>query len=113
MIFEGGDVTQPGNCRSSQIAIFFVLACHAVAQTTPPPGTIKTLYRFKINSANGDSPLGGLILGDDGKLYGATSSGGDKSCRCGMIFQITTWHFDHDFYLHRWGNWRPSKQPYG
>src|SRR5579859_5912353 len=82
-------------CRELRIGAFFVsafvLACHAVAQTTPPPpGTIKTLYRFTINSPDGDSPASGLTFGDDGNLYGTSNSGGDKNCRCGTIFRITT-----------------------
>src|SRR5215831_12909023 len=87
----GAKMTHSWKCRELQITAFFILACRAIAQTTPPPpGMIQTLYRFTINSPDGDSPLGGLILGDDGNLYGTTSSGGDKTCRCGTIFRITT-----------------------
>jgi uncharacterized repeat protein (TIGR03803 family) len=80
------------NRRKIEAAIFLGFACHAAAQTTPPPppGAIQTLYRFTIRAADGASPVGGLLLNDDGNLYGVTSSGGDKVCQCGTIFRITT-----------------------
>jgi uncharacterized repeat protein (TIGR03803 family) len=80
-----------GKLQHRAIITFCLLAFHAAAQqTSPPPGTINTLHRFTINTPDGDTPQAGLLLGDDLNLYGTTSSGGDKTCRCGTIFQITT-----------------------
>jgi uncharacterized repeat protein (TIGR03803 family) len=50
-------------------------------------GTLTTLYSFT-GGADGGYPLGGVIQGSDGNLYGTTSQGGANSS--GTVFQITT-----------------------
>jgi uncharacterized repeat protein (TIGR03803 family) len=58
-----------------------------------PTGTLVTLHSFcaQINSAghcaDGESPVGGLILGANGKLYGTITFGGRTGH--GAIFEIT------------------------
>jgi hypothetical protein len=37
--------------------------------------TLATLHSFKDDPANGASPVGNLIFGEDGALYGATEYG--------------------------------------
>jgi uncharacterized repeat protein (TIGR03803 family) len=49
------------------------------------------LHSFSV--LDGASPLGGVIEGTDGNLYGTTSAGGDTNCDpsngCGTVFKIT------------------------
>jgi uncharacterized repeat protein (TIGR03803 family) len=62
-----------------------------------PTGTFGTLHNF--NLADGSMPLGGLIEGTDGDLYGTTSEGGGGYCMnqfdghfkggCGTVFKIS------------------------
>jgi uncharacterized repeat protein (TIGR03803 family) len=59
-----------------------------------PSGALTTLYSFgSIQDTNGQpldgySPLGGLVQGNDGKLYGVTSYGGTYNN--GTVFQVST-----------------------
>lgn len=57
-----------------------------------PRGAVTRLYNFDSSSTGrGAYPYSGLIEGRDGKLYGATSSGGAaiNPCDCGVLFKIT------------------------
>jgi uncharacterized repeat protein (TIGR03803 family) len=47
-----------------------------------------TLYAFS-NSNDGYNPEGPLIFDKAGNLYGETVSGGDPTCQCGTIFQLS------------------------
>jgi uncharacterized repeat protein (TIGR03803 family) len=48
------------------------------------------LYDFP-GGAGGESPYGGLVMDQDGNLYGATYNGGRKGCGggCGVVYEIT------------------------
>jgi uncharacterized repeat protein (TIGR03803 family) len=46
------------------------------------------LYTFTAIS-HGAYPNGGLIMDQSGNLYGTTSSGGNPSCYCGVVFKLT------------------------
>ena len=54
-------------------------------------GTEKTLYSFT-GGADGGLPIGGVIFGTDGNLYGTTQSGGVAGCSfgqgCGVVFEV-------------------------
>ncbi|MBA3915553.1 MAG: hypothetical protein H0X25_17195 [Acidobacteriales bacterium] len=50
-----------------------------------PLGNYTQLYVFSPGSLAHDSP----ILAADGNLYGATYSGGDPDCDCGIVYKIT------------------------
>ena len=50
-------------------------------------GTETTLYSFKNDTVDGGFPASGLILDDQGNLYGAASSGGHYDC--GIVFEVT------------------------
>ena len=58
-------------------------------------GKLTTLHSF--NLIDGAAPLGGLIQGANGSLYGTTSDGGNLNCNwgynfwggCGTIFELT------------------------
>jgi len=57
-----------------------------------PAGTLSTLYNFcsEANCADGGGPVGGLIEGTNGNLYGTTFTGGAKNNGLpGTVFQIT------------------------
>jgi uncharacterized repeat protein (TIGR03803 family) len=53
-------------------------------------GTLTTLYNFcsMASCTDGAYPLGGLVLGTDGNLYGTTAEGGTSNY--GTFFKITT-----------------------
>jgi uncharacterized repeat protein (TIGR03803 family) len=58
-----------------------------------PRGTLTTLYNFCSQSgcADGQIPVGPLVQGTDGNLYGTTGAGGTGPCSsgCGTVFKIT------------------------
>jgi uncharacterized repeat protein (TIGR03803 family) len=79
-------------------------SCGTVFKIVPPDKyfpewTLSTLHSFKYDDLNdGQYPLGGLIFGADGALYGTTQYGGTPTgslgpCgflyNCGTIFQLT------------------------
>jgi uncharacterized repeat protein (TIGR03803 family) len=51
-------------------------------------GHENVLYTFNAIS-HGVYPNGGLIMDRSGNLYGTTSSGGNPSCYCGVVFKLT------------------------
>ncbi|HEX8532440.1 MAG TPA: choice-of-anchor tandem repeat GloVer-containing protein, partial [Cytophagales bacterium] len=52
-----------------------------------PTGAFALLHNFNYSHANGSAPLGSLVEGSDGNLYGMTSSGGSSGG--GTIFRIS------------------------
>jgi uncharacterized repeat protein (TIGR03803 family) len=54
-----------------------------------PTGQETVLYVFT-GSTDGGIPIGRLIRDGEGNLYGITSSGGDATCSCGTVFELTT-----------------------
>jgi uncharacterized repeat protein (TIGR03803 family) len=57
-----------------------------------PSGTLTTLYAFCSDQdicPDGAEPVGGLVQGNDGNLYGVTAHGANQICGCGTIFKIT------------------------
>ena len=55
-------------------------------------GALTTLYSFcaQTNCTDGANPNGGLVVGNDGSLYGTTFGGGYSYNEDGTIFKITT-----------------------
>jgi uncharacterized repeat protein (TIGR03803 family) len=70
----GNDVCEP------------LYGCGTVFKITPG-GTLTTLHAFE--HTDGEVPLGPLVQGSDGNLYGVTGYGG-INCACGTAFRITT-----------------------
>jgi uncharacterized repeat protein (TIGR03803 family) len=73
----------------ASVAIWFAtMTSGAVAATAPSE---RVLYSFSgIGTfADGAAPLGGLVQGPDGSLYGTTSEGGGSDCNCGTVFKLT------------------------
>ncbi len=54
-----------------------------------PSGAETVLYSFD-SSASGQYPFGGLVLDQDGVIYGTTQDGGDAQCwgGCGTVFKL-------------------------
>ena len=52
-------------------------------------GQETVLYNFT-GATDGGIPIGRLIRDHAGNLYGITSLGGDASCSCGTVFELTT-----------------------
>jgi uncharacterized repeat protein (TIGR03803 family) len=49
-------------------------------------GSFRTIYNFRGGSADGATPVGGLLIGVDGNLYGTTSAGGVANA--GTVFEM-------------------------
>ena len=62
------------------------VGCGVVYKLTPS-GEVSVLYAFGASPSDGDRPLGRLIQGRDGALYGVTSSGGAYGG--GTAFRVT------------------------
>jgi uncharacterized repeat protein (TIGR03803 family) len=75
-------------------AVYGANGCGTVFKITTK-GVFTSLYSFcsLTNCADGADPIGGLVVGTDGSLYGATSIGGNyvdcSGYGCGTIFRIT------------------------
>jgi uncharacterized repeat protein (TIGR03803 family) len=63
-----------GNCGS--VGIYG--GCGTLFKLVPSTGMLTTLYSFTANS-DGSAPVGGLVFGKGGALYGTTEYGGDTS----------------------------------
>ncbi len=50
---------------------------------------VETVLHHFSGGTDGSIPFAGLILDAAGNLYGATNTGGDPSCNCGTVFQIS------------------------
>jgi uncharacterized repeat protein (TIGR03803 family) len=59
---------------------------HGTVFKVTPGGTLTTLYSFT-GAADGSAPLGALVVGSDGTLYGATELGGSDGF--GTVYRIT------------------------
>jgi uncharacterized repeat protein (TIGR03803 family) len=106
----------PTNCAG--------VGCGGVFRLSPPaaPGdswTEKVIYNF-MNVPDGLFPGAGVVIGNDGTLYGTTLDGGDKDAciqfpGCGVVFQLRPPEYpDQDWrekVLHRFtatDGWRPT-----
>jgi len=59
-----------------------------VAYKLSAAGKESVFYNFK-GGSDGDGPSAGVVEDSKGNLYGTTSVGGDASCDCGVIFELT------------------------
>jgi len=65
--------------------------CGTVFELTPVQGggwSKTTLYQFT-GGSDGSAPLGTISLDIAGDLYGTTYSGGDATCQCGVVFELS------------------------
>jgi uncharacterized repeat protein (TIGR03803 family) len=62
----------------------------AVFKLTPLPGgwSYDIIYAFT-GGADGGNPRTGVTIDDSGNLYGVATSGGDSTCRCGVIYKLS------------------------
>ncbi len=81
--------TETGGANNSS-TICYSLGCGTVFEITPG-GRLTTLYSFcaQANCADGAFPLGGLVEGVNGHLYGTTYLGGANCAACGTVFELT------------------------
>ncbi|MGD0269182.1 MAG: choice-of-anchor tandem repeat GloVer-containing protein, partial [Candidatus Sulfotelmatobacter sp.] len=57
-----------------------------------PGGTLTTIYSFCPDGnlcTDGAEPVGGLVEGNDGNLYGVAAHGANQICGCGTIFRLS------------------------
>jgi uncharacterized repeat protein (TIGR03803 family) len=61
-----------------------------VFELTPSDGvwTETVLYSFT-GGSDGGGPFGAVVLDQSGNLYGTTVQGGDPSCLCGTVYELT------------------------
>jgi len=85
----------------------------AVFKLTPPSFTYTLLYSFKGNTTDGGNPFAGLAVDANGKLYGATTTGGTEGF--GTVFKMSAPSFKpavlHSFPLLQDG--ADGKNPHG
>ncbi len=88
---EHGGAYVPTNTGAGGGTVF-----EMIAPTTPGGEWRETrLYSFGKTLADGETPLGGVIFGPDGYLYGTTAGGGTGTCTssdwdgCGTVFQLS------------------------
>jgi uncharacterized repeat protein (TIGR03803 family) len=86
-----------GQCNSDGLSF----GCGTVFQLTPPTvqggaWTEQAIYSFMGPNGDGANPMGGVIVGGGGILYGTTAYGGPSGCGdvpnlpgCGTAFQLT------------------------
>jgi hypothetical protein len=82
----------------SRIAVgLLALFCLASCASASASGKEQVLYRFQ-GIPDGAIPVGGVVFGSGGNLYGATTEGGaagsscDSDTQCGTVFQLTRKH---------------------
>ena len=80
-----GTTNEAGACTAGGCGTVFTISSS---------GKFKTLHNFCLQSGcpDGEFPVGGLVEGSDGNLYGTTNAGGNPTCPgggCGTIYKIT------------------------
>lgn len=67
--------------------------CGTVFKLTPNGSSWSEsiIYRFcsQPACADGESPSAGLVIDEQGNLYGTAAFGGDSNCFCGVVFELT------------------------
>jgi uncharacterized repeat protein (TIGR03803 family) len=78
----GGNLARP-NCQHLQDCFGF--GCGTLFRLAPN-GTFTVLHRFHDSPLDGAAPVGPLVQGSDGALYGTTEAGGAN--RLGAVFRL-------------------------
>jgi uncharacterized repeat protein (TIGR03803 family) len=90
-LIQGADGDFYGTTQGGGENTEFCSGCGTVFRITRN-GTVTTLHRF--SGIDGFDPVGALVQGSNGILYGTTALGGANLCPnavgCGTVFQITT-----------------------
>lgn len=96
--FRGSDGTEPlGGLVMNASGILYGTTLEGgsggggtVFSFDPTSSMLTTLYSFSTAGNSGYGPVGALLLGGGGKLYGVTETGGGTPCHdgCGTIFEF-------------------------
>ncbi|MCX8515148.1 MAG: hypothetical protein ORN24_06225 [Burkholderiales bacterium] len=103
-LVQGADGDLYGTTTGGGSSSFCDGGCGTVFKITPQ-GAKTILYNFQ-GGSDGTVPDAGLIQGQDGNFYGATTTGGDVNCNdglgCGTIFKITPQGQETVLYSFHW-----------
>lgn len=69
--------------RGFLLSLVFALGA-SVAQAE----NVTVIHAFSGDNKDGASPIGNLVLGSGGAIYGALAAGGSERCECGAVFEI-------------------------
>jgi uncharacterized repeat protein (TIGR03803 family) len=84
----GQPVIAHGTAAPSYLAV--VLPLHrAVGPPLRSQAASETIVHNFRGGRDGERPAGGLIHGSKGAVYGTTYSGGDRRCKCGIVFKLS------------------------
>ncbi|MBV9990089.1 MAG: hypothetical protein JOZ72_02260 [Alphaproteobacteria bacterium] len=84
-LYGGLDIDKDGNLYGSTVD--GGANGHGTVFKIATDGTLSTIYNFT-GGADGGSPEGDMLVAGS-NLYSAASEGGDPSCQCGVVYQIT------------------------
>lgn len=73
-------------------------------------GRLVVLHNFA-GGTDGSGPQAGVVRDSQGNLYGTTSSGGDPTCTCGIIFKLDK--YGNETVLHRFTGGNDGVSPLG
>jgi uncharacterized repeat protein (TIGR03803 family) len=77
---SGGDTKPLGPCKGG---------CGTVFELSPSDGGWNENIVHVFTGNDGDEPLSGVVLDQTGNLYGTTFAGGEGSCNCGTVYELT------------------------
>lgn len=87
--FSGLTLDQAGNLYGTTEGGGATCGCGTVFEMSPASGggwTESIVHNFQVTTSDGRFPMGNVILGSRGQLYGTTNLGGQK--RAGTVYEI-------------------------
>ena len=74
--------------RHARLVVLCIFALSLALQAAST-ATEKVIYRFSGSGRDGYGPISKLVMDASGRLFGTTQYGGDPTCRCGTVFELT------------------------